>query len=63
VAVEGVSLTVAALHADSFAIALIPFTLSHTNLGALAPGDPVNLEWDVIAKYVRRMLGESGLLR
>lgn len=54
--VEGVSLTVAALHADGFEVALIPHTLSVTRLGALAPGDRVNLEADVIGKYVMRYL-------
>jgi riboflavin synthase len=56
VAVEGVSLTVAELADDGFAIALIPHTLAATTLGDLAPGDPVNLEVDVLAKYVERLL-------
>jgi riboflavin synthase len=56
VAVEGVSLTVAALDGDGFAVALIPHTLAETTLGALAPGNPVNLEADVLAKYVERLL-------
>jgi riboflavin synthase len=56
VAVDGVSLTVAALEADAFAVALIPHTLSATTLGSARPGDPVNLEVDVIAKYVERLL-------
>jgi riboflavin synthase len=55
VAVEGVSLTVARQGSGTFTIALIPFTLSHTNLGGLRAGDPVNLEIDVIAKYVERL--------
>jgi riboflavin synthase len=55
VAVEGVSLTVARQDSGTFTIALIPFTLSHTNLGGLRAGDPVNLEIDVIAKYVERL--------
>jgi riboflavin synthase len=59
VAVEGVSLTVARQDGATFAIAVIPFTLSHTNLGSLRAGDPVNLEIDVIAKYVERLT--SGL--
>ena len=57
IAVDGVSLTVAALDDDGFAVALIPHTLAVTTLGALAPGDPVNLEVDVLAKYVERLLG------
>jgi len=53
VTVDGVSLTVAALEADGFAVALIPHTLAVTTLGRRRPGDPVNLEMDVIGKYVR----------
>ncbi|HET7648452.1 MAG TPA: riboflavin synthase [Gaiellaceae bacterium] len=56
VAVDGVSLTVAALDGDGFAVALIPHTLAVTTLGALAPGDTVNLEVDVLAKYVEKLL-------
>lgn len=56
VAVEGISLTVAALGDDHFDIAVIPKTWELTNLSSLSPGDPVNLEADVIAKYVERML-------
>ena len=56
IAVEGVSLTVSRLRGPSFAVALIPFTLSHTNLSGLRAGDAVNLEFDVIAKYVERLL-------
>jgi riboflavin synthase alpha subunit len=53
VAVDGVSLTVAELEPAAFAIALIPHTLAVTTLGWRRPGDPVNLEMDVIGKYVR----------
>jgi riboflavin synthase len=56
VAVEGTSLTVADLDGAGFAVALIPHTLEATTLGALTPGDPVNLEADVLAKYVERLL-------
>jgi riboflavin synthase len=56
VAVDGISLTVAGLEADAFTVALIPYTLEHTNLGRARPGDRVNLEVDVIAKYVERLL-------
>ena len=56
VAVEGTSLTVAALDDDGFAVALVPHTLAETTLGALDRGDPVNLEADVLAKYVERLL-------
>jgi riboflavin synthase alpha subunit len=53
VAVDGVSLTVASLDADAFGVALIPHTLAATTLGRRGPGDRVNLEMDVIGKYVR----------
>lgn len=56
VTVEGISLTVASLKGEHFAIAVIPKTWEMTNLSTLRPGDPVNLEADVIAKYVERML-------
>ena len=55
IAVDGVSLTVAEVFPDGFGVALIPTTLSDTTLGVRLPGDPVNLEVDVIAKYVERM--------
>jgi riboflavin synthase len=57
VAVDGVSLTVAAVDGEGFAVALIPHTLEATTLGSLAPGDEVNLEADVLAKYVERLAG------
>jgi riboflavin synthase len=56
VAVDGVSLTVAALGEAHFEIALIPHTLAHTTLGAIREGRPLNLEADILGKYVRRML-------
>lgn len=56
VTVEGISLTVAALTDEHFDIAVIPKTWEMTNLSTLNAGDPVNLEGDVIAKYVERML-------
>jgi riboflavin synthase len=56
IAVDGVSLTVSALHDDGFAVSLIPETLERTNLGAARPGQPVNLEVDVLAKYVERLV-------
>ncbi len=61
ITVDGISLTVAALGDDgvSFAVAVIPHTLAVTTLGAKAPGDPVNLEVDVLAKYVERLLVSS----
>jgi riboflavin synthase len=54
--VAGVSLTIAELTDDAVAVALIPHTLEVTTLGAAKPGDAVNLEADVIAKYVERLL-------
>jgi riboflavin synthase len=64
IAVDGVSLTVSAVSAVDvaepwFEVSLIPTTLRETTLGARAPGEPVNLEVDVIAKYVERLLGGS----
>jgi riboflavin synthase len=56
VTVDGVSLTIAALEGDRFAVALIPHTLAMTTFGSARPGDPVNVEVDVIAKYVERLL-------
>ena len=55
VAVEGVSLTIAGLGESSFTVALIPHTREVTTLGGLAEGDDVNLEVDVVAKYVERL--------
>ncbi|MBJ7522317.1 MAG: riboflavin synthase [Solirubrobacteraceae bacterium] len=57
IAVDGVSLTVARIDEESFAVSLIPETLERTNLGAAAPGRPVNLEVDVLAKYVEKLTG------
>ena len=54
VALDGVSLTVVGVRDDGFDVALIPHTLAVTTLGALQPGDRVNVEVDVLAKYVRR---------
>lgn len=56
VAVDGVSLTLVDVEDGRFSVALIPHTLTHTTLGSLRPGDPVNLETDVLAKYVERQL-------
>jgi riboflavin synthase len=56
VCVDGVSLTVAGLDGDAFSVALIPHTLSVTTLGSARVGDPVNLEVDVIAKYVEALI-------
>ena len=56
IAVNGVSLTVVDVGEDWFTVSLIPETLERTTLGAAAPGAPVNLEVDVVAKYVERLL-------
>ncbi|MEU3656767.1 riboflavin synthase [Streptomyces sp. NPDC032161] len=59
ITVDGVSLTVVDAGPDYFTISLIPTTLALTTLGIKEPGDPVNLEVDVIAKYVERLLGTT----
>jgi riboflavin synthase len=56
IAVDGISLTVASVTDDRFSVSLIPETLERTNLGAAAPGQPVNLEVDVLAKYVEKLV-------
>jgi riboflavin synthase len=60
ITIEGVSLTVAAAGDDWIEVALIPETRERTNLGSLAPGRPVNVECDVIARYVEQMLSPYG---
>jgi riboflavin synthase len=62
VTVDGVSLTVSALRPDRFEVALIPHTLERTTLDLLVPGDRVNLEVDVLGKYVHRILAARGLV-
>jgi riboflavin synthase len=56
IAVDGVSLTISALRDGAFEVALIPHTLEQTTLGALQEGDEVNLEVDVLAKYVEKLI-------
>jgi riboflavin synthase len=56
IAVDGISLTVAHLAAGRFEIQIVPFTFAHTNLSRAVPGDPVNLECDMVGKYVVRAL-------
>lgn len=56
VTVDGASLTVVSRTDDSFVVTLIPFTQTHSNLGSKRPGDRVNIETDVIAKYVEQLL-------
>src|SRR5262249_43170911 len=56
IAIDGISLTVAALRNGAFSIAIIPHTLENTNLKAVKAGDSVNLEYDVVAKYVESLM-------
>jgi riboflavin synthase len=60
VTVDGISLTVVDIDARSFRVAIIPHTLAATNLGEKGVGDRVNLEADIIGKYVERLLGKKG---
>ena len=59
VAIDGISLTVNDVRKDSFDLMLIPLSLEHTTLGSAKPGDMVNIETDVLAKYVARQLGKG----
>jgi riboflavin synthase len=59
ITVDGVSLTVASLDGDTFDVALIPHTLAVTTIGGLGPLSPVNLEVDILAKYVERLMTET----
>jgi riboflavin synthase len=56
IAVNGISLTVAEVLSKSFVVWIIPYTKAHTNLDQVQVGDPMNLEFDILAKYVERML-------
>ncbi len=60
IAVDGISLTVTACRDEAFEVAIIPHTLGQTTLGTLRPQEAVNLETDILAKYVHRMLGAMG---
>jgi riboflavin synthase len=57
IALDGVALTITALDDESFEVSLVPHTLEVTTLGGKRPGDEVNLEADVLAKYVERLVG------
>jgi riboflavin synthase len=59
VCIEGISLTVAKLEGATCTVAIIPHTIEMTNLNSLKPGDPVNLEADLIAKYVEKMMSNG----
>ncbi|MEI9920061.1 MAG: riboflavin synthase [Bacteroidota bacterium] len=61
IAVNGISLTCFNSKLSSFTVAIIPYTFTHTNIGQLKVGDTVNLEFDIIGKYVKRLLGQSSL--
>ena len=57
IAIEGISLTVARVDGNKVTIAIIPHTAEATNLRSLKPGDPINIETDIVAKYVEKMIG------
>lgn len=59
VTVNGISLTVVNSQRDRFSVAIIPYTIAHTNLQDVLPGDTVNLEFDIIGKYVARLMDKS----
>ncbi len=61
IAIDGISLTVASLDAGRVGVAIIPFTFAHTTLAAAKAGDPVNLEMDVLGKYVARLIDERSV--
>ena len=60
IAIDGISLTVTGIEGTVFAVAIIPQTIAHTTLAEMRPGVEVNLEVDILAKYVARMLGLAG---
>lgn len=63
VTVNGISLTCFNIGKDHFTVAIIPYTFEHTNIKNITPGDTVNIEWDVVGKYVNRIMqyGQSNL--
>ena len=63
VTVNGVSLTVCDSQLDSFRVAIIPYTLEHTNFHAIRPGDRVNLEFDIIGEYLARLAEVEAAVR
>lgn len=60
ISIEGISLTVARIDGTRVTVAIIPHTAEATNLSSLKTGDPINIETDIIAKYVEKMIGERG---
>lgn len=63
IAVDGISLTVATLEDDHFDVQIVPFTMEHTNLRSILPGESVNLECDLVGKYVARAVEIAALAR
>lgn len=63
VSINGVSLTVAGLERDRFSVAIIPYTYEHTNFKRLKPGQKVNIEFDIVGKYILRNLEVEGMLQ
>jgi riboflavin synthase len=61
IAVDGISLTIASLDTGRVGVAIVPFTFAHTTLGSARVGDRVNLEADVLGKYVARLLDERSV--
>lgn len=61
ICLDGVSLTIASLTAEAFTVAVIPYTYGHTTFRSIVPGASVNVEFDVIGKYVARMVGERAI--
>src|SRR5258708_2073596 len=59
IAVNGVSLTCFNSKRNSFSVAIIPFTFGHTNLNHIRPGDVVNLEFDIVGKYIKRLVSKE----
>jgi len=60
ICLHGISLTIFEVTANQFSVAIIPYTYTHTNMKMLQPGDQVNIEFDIIGKYVQRMLSLKG---
>ena len=61
IAINGVSLTVVSPSSEHFSVAIIPYTYEHTGFKTIQPGDTINLEFDILGKYVQRMMAARGL--
>jgi len=59
ITINGISLTLFSVNDISFSVAIIPYTFEHTNMHALTPGDEVNIEFDIIGKYVQKMMAKA----